>query len=107
MLQWTPLSGDQDRSNLETQMSIATMARDLIRTYWLSHGLLLPDGFIAATAFSYQIPHRIRVLLVGVCSMIHHRSITDAAECAIHPPIRRLATVFDHGFVLVVASLIL
>lgn len=36
--------------------AIAQIALDLLRQYRLSHGLLIPDALIAATAFALQIP---------------------------------------------------
>ncbi len=39
---------------LDERISKATV--DLIKKYYLSHGLLMADGIIAATALTYQLP---------------------------------------------------
>ncbi|EAW36868.1 PIN domain protein [Lyngbya sp. PCC 8106] len=36
--------------------TISNKARKLLEEYYLSHGLLIPDGFIAATALVREIP---------------------------------------------------
>jgi predicted nucleic acid-binding protein len=35
--------------------SISTQAKDLVETYFLSHGLLIPDAMLAATAIENNI----------------------------------------------------
>ncbi len=41
---------------VKTNEAIADRATDLIRQYRLSHGLLLADAFVAATALTQRIP---------------------------------------------------
>lgn len=42
---------------IELSESISTKARILIETYTKSHGLLLPDALIAATALETNLPY--------------------------------------------------
>jgi len=41
---------------LELQQAVFDLATDWIRRYTLSHGLLLPDAIIAASAHFYRLP---------------------------------------------------
>lgn len=41
---------------LELQQAVFDLATDWIRRYTLSHGLLLPDAIIAASAYFYRLP---------------------------------------------------
>ncbi len=41
---------------VQMQPEVSEMAAKLVRTYRLSHGLLIPDALIAATAFIAEVP---------------------------------------------------
>jgi len=41
---------------LELQQAVFDLATDWIKRYTLSHGLLLPDAIIAASAYFYRLP---------------------------------------------------
>jgi predicted nucleic acid-binding protein len=43
-------------SIVQLNREISTKAEELMRSYYLSHGLLIADALIAATAISSQIP---------------------------------------------------
>lgn len=43
-------------SIVQLNRQISTKAEELMRSYYLSHGLLIADAFIAATAIENQIP---------------------------------------------------